>query len=271
MGNSFGLKSQGVLGNDFEVSLDNKGKYSATDSFTAPFANASTLVPKLGAPCQRSGWTFLLCEGWRIEPQHGGACKIIVQYTGSSNSENTWNAETADASRFTYELSVTTSEEPLETHYRYRPKSKGGDIEDNELELISDIKTGLYTRNSKNQDSENYNKFSKVDGSDTQEVKSDRGKELVNYLLQGVVGYLHARQIWRVRWTEQSKMPAGKLLDKVGKIASPEPKGAPNVTDGRNWLFLGLNVAQEGKIFTYVAEYELSGRGGWDENFYKKD
>lgn len=263
MSKNIGLKQQAVLGNDFTVSLDSKGKFTASDSFTAPYAQVQQFLPLLGAPCQRTGWTWLVCEGYTIEPQHGGVCKVIVQYNSSGN-DGSFDFDTAADSRFKYSLAITSSDEPLETHPKYR------NISQDEKELISNVKTGLYERSNKTSTHQDFYKFKHTQDKSAAvlSITSDLGKELIDFILKGVESYLMPRQTYTVRYNHYN-LPSSSMIGKVGYIDT-QPKGNPPTPSGRNWLFTGCNATQNGKLYTIELQWELSGDEGWEDKIYKK-
>jgi hypothetical protein len=255
MSNALGIPLNPYLGNDFTVEIDNKAKWSGTDTFTGKFSNIQTYLPTIGGACPRLGWEFLSVESLRIDNIHGDLCTVSVVYTGSNNAD--FEFDSATSNDFTYELAITSSEEPIETHPRYR---KPADVPVAEKEIIGNVKLGMLKRVTAGQ-----YQFKDIHDDQIYTISTTLGKELVDFILAGVVSYLHARQTWRERYQNNS-LPSSARLNKVGKI--DVPKGAPSVSDGRNWLFVGMNASQEGDIFTIVSEWELSGDEGWYSQLY---
>lgn len=255
MANAIGKPTQGAyLGNDFSAEQDNKGKWKGTETFTAPFGTITTMLPKIGSPNPRPGWGFLLVDSFRIDNVHADVCTVSVQYTGADD----FTFDDATKDQFTYELAITSSEEPIETHPKYQKKTGG--VPAGELEIISNVKLGMLKRVKAGE-----YQFQDIHDGTIYKIESALGKELVDFILKGVISYLHARQTWRERYQDDS-LPSGTRLNKVGKI--DDPRGAPPVSNGRNWLFTGMNTSQEGKIFTIVSEWELSGAEGWYPEIY---
>jgi hypothetical protein len=254
MSNGFGIPQGGpYLGNDFVVSRDNKGKWTGQDTYTGKFSTIQSTIPNIGSSCTRPGWGFLLVESFRIDNIHADLCTVSVQYNGS----NTFEYDDATPDQFTYELAITSSEEPIETHPKYR---KITSVPAAEQEIIGNVKLGMLKRVSPTE----YN-FQDIHDNKIYTITTALGKELVDFILKGVLTYLHARQTWRERY-QDDKLPSAARLNKVGKIDNP--KGAPAVSNGRNWMFAGINSSQDGKTFTIVSEWELSGDGGWYTELY---
>lgn len=261
---NFGLKTNPYVSNDFEVALDDKGGYNASYSFVCPWATVQNFLPEIGAHCAFPGWEFLLCKGWRLDPQTGGIVRVNV-FLNAINVEEGGDEEALN--KITTELQITESEEPIESHYRYRTPDKVPTID---KQLISDIKAAFYERKNKtDENSADYYRFIHMqfptDSTKERVITNTRSKELVDYILSDVLTYRQARQIWRESYKSRS-IPKGSDLNMVGHIA--DPKKAPAIADDRNWLFNGMSVVQQGEFYQIVKEYELSGRGGWDEKLY---
>lgn len=265
MANHFGHPLQAYLGNEFRVTQKGDGSYEATDSYTAPYSSVQTILRNLiGSDHTREGWTFLRVESWTVEPNRSDLCKLVVNLSSNSN-EGEFDDDTATAEDYTYELAITTSEDPIESHFRYRE----GQMSRDEHDTVQYVKLGSYKYNKTQSTDEDF-VFDNVNGNeasqgDPRHITSGPGRELVTYVMRGVLTYLRARQIWREKWVDD-KLPAAKILNKVGHIKPA--KGLPTLSDDRDTLLVGLNCTQNGKRFDTVAEYEVSGRGGWDVKIY---
>ena len=247
-----GLKNRVVFANDFTAQRNEKGKWTASESFSCPEDKVTNYIPNKGAACQKNGWKWLGVSGVKVMEPHGGIVQVVVEYGGFPEAgDTTYDGRGAD--EFTNELSITTVEEPLETHYNYH------DVSDEEKGIIAKIKSGAVER-----DGTGYT-FKDADGNSF-ELTSEKGKELADFIMKGVESYLRPEQIWRESIVEK-KMPNGATFNKVGTIQSP--KGAPTIGSDRNFLFAGCTVQQTGKkVFNVSYEYILSGKGGWDEKIY---
>lgn len=256
MANNFGEPNNARIGNDFSAEVDNKGKWSGSETYTAPFNNVQPLIPNIGSPCPRAGWEFLTVESFRIDNVHGNLCTISVKYAGPADPDFSYDGATAED--FTYELGITSSEEPIETHPKYQ---KPEDVPTAEKEIIGNVKLGMLKRETPT----GYT-FKDIHDGKIYTISSVLGKELVDFILAGVQSYFRARQTWRERYQTNS-LPEASQLNAVGKITN-QPKGSPPLAADRDWLFVGMNTSQEGNVYTIVSEYELSGAGGWEPKLY---
>ena len=83
----------------------------------------------------------------------------------------------------------------------------------------------------------------------------------------GIETYLRpaARWVWNSARTER---PDNAELNTVGDVVNPP--GAPNIADGRDWLFNGVSDTQEApEAHVTAREYVLSDRGGALQEIYK--
>ncbi|MES2995900.1 MAG: hypothetical protein V4733_03730 [Verrucomicrobiota bacterium] len=69
-----------------------------------------------------------------------------------------------------------------------------------------------------------------------------------------------------VLWTKISFTASDPSLRDLGKIDSPQ--GSPPSLSGRNWMFWETSSRQRGHIIELRETWKISGRGGWDEDFY---
>jgi hypothetical protein len=251
----FGLPSGQVEWNaDFTATRDDKGKWTGSESFTCRLSNATALIPSNGTPCQLPGWSFMLVSSVHVANLEGDLVQVTCTYGGFQEDAG---ADEENPSSATYELGIVTNEEPIESHFRYK------DVPDEDLAIIQNVKSGKYEEISDTPFS--YQNIANKDDTSTYTIESDRGQELVTFLTTGVETYLYPAQIWRTTFTSK-KLPTATILNKVGKITTA--KGAPAVSDDRNWLFLGCNVTEQDKVYTVSHEWQLSGKGGWDEDLY---
>lgn len=239
---------------DFKADEDEQGIITATQSFHCYLDEFFTVSPKKGSPCQEPGWEILLLKKLSVSNAKGGVGKVECTYGGVN--ENDFDFGDEDNPR-TFSLGISVSEEPIETHVRYK------DIPVKEKELIQNIKEGRYreaegeaNKYIKNGDSANGAKFALVD---------EMAIELAGKLKKGIDSYVVPNQIWRTSFISKTNVSAAKL-NAVGKITTAP--GAPTVSDDRDWLFIGASVDQVGDLFNITYEWRLSGPGGWDAEIY---
>ncbi len=238
---------------DFTASRDDKGKWTGSESFTCKLTEATTLIPSNGTQCQLPGWSFMLVSSVKVSNIEGDLAQVTCEYGGFQDGDGDDESEPD----YTYELGITTSEQPIETNHYFH------EVSQEELQIIQNVKSGQlrqvkdtpYTYQNSS-DHEYAVKF---------EVTSEIGRELVDYVLKGVESFLQPGQIWRVSFTSKH-LPSASILNGVGKITSAI--NAPSVGAGRNWLFIGCNVTETAKVYSISYEWMLSGEGGFDENLY---
>lgn len=249
----YGLKSGIEWNSDFSASRDEKGKWTGGESFTCKLTDATRLIPAIGAPCQHPGWSFMLLSSVKVANLEGGLASVECSYGGFQDGENPDEEEPS----YTYELSISVGEDPIETHFRYK------DVPAAELAIIQNLKAGKLTETD-----EDYIYKNGTDHEQGQifEITSERGRELASKIQRGIESYLQPAQIWRASFVSKN-LPPASILNAVGKITSAP--GAPTVSDDRNWLFLGASVTETDKIFSISYEYQLSGPGGWDTELYQ--
>jgi len=146
-----------------------------------------------------------------------------------------------------YYLEVSTSEEPIETHHRY-----------DELDPQDILEAVELARNPPK--SEDGKKVVKAATKNWDPKKL----ELYKDARKGIEAYREPRVTWTKRWVSKES-PAG--LNKIGEIDDPDGD-PPAVAAGRDWLNMGIRSRLRGKIHENEITWELSGRDGWNENYY---
>lgn len=168
-------------------------------------------------------WTYLECD------------KVQVSHNGTH-----WEAR-ADFFGVTgapapiYELDMSLSEEPIETHPDFF-MVLGGSVNLPYNGAIFD-----------------------EDGTFKGFVKDGDNDEFV-----GVRSYLSPGAVWRKVYVSKTKPSDMSLL---GKIDVPEGS-PPTVSSGRNWLYSSLSWEQRGLTYQIRKEWRLSGRQGWNISIY---
>jgi hypothetical protein len=141
-----------------------------------------------------------------------------------------------------YSVEGSMSQEPIETHERFKDISAG------------DWKKWNLWKNNPNDES--------LDGWKPSEAGGSIG-DLAALYEKGVSDYLVPRAVVRITKIESSS----PRLSKLGKIDAPS--GAPTLPSGANWMLTGAsgNRGQEGK-WTNTYEYMSSGPAGWNREIY---
>ncbi len=158
----------------------------------------------------------------------------------------------------TYELVVGLSEEPIETHPKFKTDIGGTPTAPLNGAMFEDQQTKIIV----------------FDGSDTS-AATDDGYMFKGFMVINADGtlnefakvehYLEASQLtWR-RTT--ARKVSATSVSTVGKKATP--KGPyPTLPSGRTWLYMGLTQTQKGSVYQVVEEWRASGRRGWNDDIY---
>lgn len=96
---------------------------------------------------------------------------------------------------------------------------------------------------------------------------SDGMKKFFKYRNRGIEDYLLGTVNMRVS-TEETSSPPLSALAKISK-----PPNAPTLADNRNWLCVGIDaerIAYGGERWKITREYRASAAGGWDPEIYSK-
>lgn len=136
------------------------------------------------------------------------------------------------------ELVAGTSEEPVETHPRYK------ELPDSDFQAIK--------------------AFLDAPQGGLPSLSSSLATELLKKKLRGTDSYLASNSTLR----ETYSATGGELnLATVGTIQAP-PAGAPTLPAGANWLLINFTIKQNGGIYEISREFRASGSKGWDANLY---
>jgi len=245
--------------NDFTATRAETGQWTASESFTCQLSDVTRMIPKKGASCQLNGWSFLKVFSVKVSNIDGNLALVTCEFGGTQEVEKSEEEEEAER-EYTYELGITTGEEPIETKFKYR------DVPPEELAIIQNFRAGNL-REVKDAPYTYQNSSSFEKGTELK-VESELGKELIDLISKGVESYLYPGQIWRATYTS-NRLPRTSVLNAVGTITSAI--NAPAVGHGRDWLFIGCNVVENNKVFTITLEWQLSGDGGWEPKIYTRD
>lgn len=241
---------------DFQATHDaSEDSWSATVSFICNLADVVTLRPQKGAGCLEPGFAFLTYTGCTVENISGGLGRITCKYSGGESQDFEFGFDD-DGGKYRTELAISTSEEPVESHFRYKDVTAEDRIKIAHLKAGRMKPTATPNEYVLKEGSEHGKKFT---------FTEERAAELAEKIAKGITSYLACNQCWRVQYTTKNKIRAS-ILNKVGKIANA--KGAPSISEDRDWLFMGASVQEQGDIYSVSLEWRLSGPGGWDAELY---
>lgn len=142
-----------------------------------------------------------------------------------------------------YELDVSSSEEPIESHPSFADfatDANGATYDKTSGEFVGFTKRPLYD-------------------------PANPNYEVTNAAWVGVRSYLNAGAVWRE--IRISKTNSVSISD-VGHIASPAGT-PPSPGSGRTWLYAGASMQQRGNVYTIRREWRLSGLRGWNPTIYQ--
>jgi hypothetical protein len=248
-------RGQVLWQSDFEASKDNKGKWSGSHSFLAYAEDATQLIPQKGAPCQQAGFSFLGLDSVSVRNAEGGLMLINCRYAaGGEGPEFTFDDASTTGRK---ELAISTSEEPLLSHPRYK------DVSEADMLKLAELAAGRY-KALPAEEGEPTKYIQKVDGEGVKEItfEDELAAECASKLARGFTSYLQANQIYRLT-VVSNNMPNAATMNRVGRTSSAP--GAPSVGGGRTWLYLGCSAVEEGNSVSISHEWRLSDAGGWDE------
>jgi hypothetical protein len=262
----YGLKRNGLIWNcDFQASLDVKGKWVGSESFHCNLKDVTKVLPALNAECQMEGFSFLVMTGIDIQNIEGDLCEVKCSYGGfQTGGDFTFNDDDPNTyDNYVYDLQIQPSDEPIETFYKFH---KDDPIPKEEWIIIKNYISGLYSPKPLSVYDFILSGDEATSPTSMGSVTSEMGKKLVDYLTKKQTSYRSCTQIWRVSYTTL-KRPSASKLNAVG--TTKKPPGAPSVASGRDWLFNGLSMQQNDKVFTITEEYALSDLGGNDAFLYE--
>lgn len=160
----------------------------------------------------------------------------------------------------TYELKVGLSDEPIETHPEFVNKIGGTPKQPLNGAVFRKIgKDGATLRTA-------------YDGYPDTDTKNYVFKEFQLFIngklnpFAKVESYLESSCLTWSK-TVNRRTPVSDI-QQVGKIDNPQGP-APNLSTGRNWLFMGITQTRRGSAYQSVTEWRASGRRGWLQPIYE--
>ena len=226
---------------NFDFTRDQAGLWTGFHEHHCTKEELAAVIPAKGSP--HHFMNFLGVSKVKITGMEGRFVKVMVHYAGFQASRDD-EGVSAEAE---FTLTLSTSEEPIETHPRY------DDLSDFDVREATELAR---------------NPPKSRDGKKVLEPKTDESDplklELYNDLRKGLESYREPRVTWTKRWVSDQRP---EDLNRIGEIDTPEGD-PPAVAQGRDWLNAGLTSLERGDVFENELSWELSGRGGWDERYY---
>jgi len=253
---------------DFAAALDENGQWTATQSFKCRPQDVLNLIPARGDDCQEDGFEILkFISAQVVETKGDGWRQVVCNYRGTIYD---FNEDDPASIEPTYNTSVVAQSEPIESHPNFK------DLSAEDWTYAQWYKDGRLLRNP-----DNYTEIVKYiwvcTGEDENEVcnwkiddenpiaASDELKQLFEAYDKGISAYYSPRITFSMRYSSNQPIPAS-TLNKIGKTDTPQ--NAPAVGAGREWLAMGVNSDQSGDVYDVEQEWLLSGKEGWDDDFY---
>jgi len=246
---------------DFQASLDENGQWTASQSFKCKPEDVQELIPSRGDACQKDGWEVLKLITVQVSEAAGSGWETVTcNYRGTvyefDEDEDQENIEP------TYTTSVVAQSEPIEAH----PKFK--DITAAEWADAQWYKDGRIIRDPEDQTAFKRNVWVE-DDKQWQPIEDYTPTGELPALFEaydkGFTAFYSPRITFSMRYASNQPIPAA-TLNKIGKIDTPQ--NAPAVGAGRTWLAMGANSDQSDNVYDVELEWMLSGKEGWDEDFY---
>jgi hypothetical protein len=262
---------------DFKANKDQNNKWSGSESFTVNAEDVTPFIPNIGAPSQHPGFTFMTINSVDVNNNEGNTYVVTCNYGGitpsddlNQNPDNTDTTTTSTSSvsstsnsetqytfgetRASRGLGVSVSNQPIQTHKKFKY------ISDADMLIIQEIKAGTYKKvkspaNTYIDDSDKTKVGTPYTFTDAAAIK------LISYNAKGVTTYLVPNQIASRTYTSASLPNVGK----VGYMDSPNGIGGGSAND---WIFSGVNATKNGSVYEITEEWMKSGPSGWDPYLY---
>jgi hypothetical protein len=260
----FGLPQGNITWNpDFTATRDDKGVWTGSVTFTCNYADIPNLVPYLKSPCQEPGWSFMGLTGVTVNNNEGDTGTVSCKYSGMVTPDYEFGDEEPEDNVLTdsSRMSTTIEETPIEQHPKYK------DVTDVDKQLMQELKNGRF-KLAKDQPEDALLFETRVDDEGVEQIEftDELAIELAGFISQGILTYLNPVSIYTYTYPSNKK-PSANVLNKVGKV-EPNPRNAPAVSAGRDWLMTALNYEDDGVVFTITGEFRLSGIDGWNPLIY---
>lgn len=212
------------------------GSAQASLTYKCSDASAFAVVPVYLS--SHPYYPSLKCFESDIDREPGGIIRITSIYKGVFASNPKQLAQ--------HESQRTLTEAPIETHPKFalprdNPPVSSTDLAAIELALQNNTKAWA--------------------------TWSDATKLLFSKKRMGIDSYLKPGAVYRKTYVQED-IPSAAMLNKVGKIVTPESP-APSPPTGWDYLLMGVSWNKQAGVVTVTEEYQLSGPGGWDPDLYE--
>lgn len=201
-----------------------------------------------------------------------GICLVEVSYSGGGGGGVSSGGGRTD---FTWELSCTTSDEPIDTHPNFH--NMGTAEIPNTGGAVQTKQHGEGAESNKGQ----YYVLGQFNWA-RQYVEVDNSQRFVGFKntafteAVGVVGVRSFRRpgaVLRVSYQTRNGNDSKWLMANLGKTYSEIPfsqvRAEMNANvSGRNWLFISAGIQKQGNNYRVQAEFQLSGEKGWNKFIY---
>ena len=226
----------------FKASKDRAGLWTGTQMYHCTERELLNLMPRQGSPHPK--FPYLALETVSFEILQEGLAKINAGYAGAS-----FGFDGSSEPEEEYNLSISTSEEPISTHFRYTDGLTAQEIAE-AVELATNPPRSESGKTVKEADTTQFGPLQKELYDDTQ---------------KGIEAYREPRVTWSKRWISK-ELPTD--LNNIGKKINKPDGEPPPVANDRDWLNVGIRSRVRGKVYENEVTWELSGRGGWLKRYY---
>ena len=226
----------------FKASKDRAGLWTGTQMYHCTERELLALMPRQGSPHPK--FPYLALETVSFEIFQEGLAKITAGYAGAS-----FGFDGSSEPEEEYNLDISTSEEPISTHFRYTDGLSAQDIAE-AVELATNPPRSESGKTVKEVDTTQFGALQKELYDDTQ---------------KGIEAYREPRVTWSKRWISKD-LPTD--LNQIGKKTKKPEGEPPQVANDRDWLNIGIRSRIRGKVYENEVTWELSGRGGWLDRYY---
>ncbi len=224
----------------FRARKDRAGMWTGSQKYHCKENELASLLPRQGSVHPKMD--FMALDEVEFEIMQEGLVIVTGHYAGAS-----FGGGAGGVPEDEFSLEISTSEEPIQTHFRYESETAEDIVEAVELATNPPLE-------------DDGKSVAEIDQTGWSALKV----ELYDDVRKGIESYREPRVSWTRRWVSQSK-PTG--LNEIGKIGTPDGD-PPAIAAGRNWLNMGMRSVQRGEIFENEVTWELSGRGGWLARYY---
>lgn len=234
-----GVKSRIITQAEETIKINSDGLATITVVEMIPAAQFQASLQKAYAPHPK----FRNAQSMDVEAtksKDGQFYRVTTTYQGIFGSASGEASSGGGLPDPTSSVSISTSEEPIQTHPKFK-EFAGTPSDPKNGAIFIDPETGKPTKNNEKGVFREFGFGSKFEGVDS---------------------YLNISCTYTVTSYQATKP---KDSSDVGKISSPP--GAPK-TSGRNWLYTGMEYTRRGGVYEVRKSWLMSGPGGWKKEIY---